>query len=160
LRILALDLGTRTGWALFDNGETQSGTWRLATPKEIKAQAAAKRERCCDIRAGRLRSLIEGVGPVDRIYFEDVQFVGSVMQVQLWSSLRAMLWLEACKTMAPRVVAVPVGTLKKFAGKGNADKAYMARAAAARGFFKSEADDNEVDAWLLLQFAIQTDNTI
>jgi len=31
--ILALDLGTKTGWAIERDGKIESGTWVLATPK-------------------------------------------------------------------------------------------------------------------------------
>jgi crossover junction endodeoxyribonuclease RuvC len=153
MRILAIDLGTKTGWALWEDGVTTSGTWVLAKAKEITELRAKDLDRCCDFRASRLRQHILSVNP-NWIYFEDVQFATSLLQVQLWSSLRAMVWLSANETA--RVKAVDVGTLKKFAtGKGNADKPHMLEAAILKGFKSIGADDNEVDAWHLLQYALK-----
>lgn len=163
MKILALDLGTKTGWALYDAypklpdmpGIT-SGTWVLAKPAEVKRMRAADLDRCCDIRAARLRECIVSVGPVDAIYFEDVTFSTTTLQTQMWGSLRAVVWLETSQALGPKGVAVPVATLKKFAtGKGNADKAHMLEAAIKQGFKSIGADDNEVDAWHLLQFALK-----
>lgn len=172
MRILALDLGTHTGWALYEGGAITSGTWLLATPKELRAQKKANLDRCCDMRPARLQDHLDKVGPVDVIYFEDVQFCSTQLQAQLWASLRAVVSLRypGCK-----IVAVPVGTLKKFAtGKGNASKEEMAEALLKkdpaffgdpeRGLFKRgdaivEVDDNEADALHLLNLAIRQEVT-
>lgn len=160
MRILALDLGTKTGWALAETHEPfrqwcptiTSGTWVLATPKEVKELRAKDLDRCCDFRASRLLFRIKELGEVDLMLFEDVQFSTTTLQTQMWGSLRAMVWLCSGDT---QVVAVPVATLKKFAtGKGNADKEAMARAASLAGG-PLEADDNEIDAWWLLQMALK-----
>lgn len=158
MRLLALDLGTKTGWALHDQGTVTSGTWVLATPKEVKTLRAQGLDRCCDFRTSRLRQHLHNVDP-HVIVFEDVQFATSLLQVQLWSSLRAMVWLESATR---KVVAVDVGTLKKFAtGNGKADKEHMAQAAHKAGFGGGsverfmDADDNEIDAWWLLQHELK-----
>jgi len=178
LKILALDLGTKTGWALSDNGVVTSGTWVLAKPEEIERMRAEGLDRCCDFRSQRLRQHIDNIDP-HVVYFEDIQFAKTLLQVQLWASLRAMVWL---RSSISQVVAVDVGTLKKFAtGKGNADKEHMAAAAIKQGAFllgrnrkgkpvtiKPEpggesgpvADDNEIDAWWLLQYALKNGTTV
>lgn len=158
MRILALDLGTKTGWALLDGEVITGGTWTLAKPKEIATQKAANLHRCCDMRPARLMAFIRGVMPVDEIYFEDVQFLSTQYQAQLWASLRCIVTL-----LYPEVgiVAVPVGTLKKFAtGFGNAKKEQMAAAlvggimvANEKGDGFRAMDDNEVDARHLLNLA-------
>jgi hypothetical protein len=146
LKILALDLGTKTGWALLKNGAVSSGTWLLANEKELRSQKKANLDRCCDMRPSQLQARVIQVGDVDWIYFEDVQFLSSQLQAQLWASLRCIVTLFYPKI---KLRAVPVGTLKKFAtGKGNADKAAMM--AAIPGF---TGDDNEADAIHLLHFA-------
>jgi hypothetical protein len=153
MRILALDLGTKTGWALHEDGVTTSGTWVLAKSKEITELRKKDLDRCCDFRPGRLKQFIGSMHPLNYLYFEDVQFATSLLQVQLWSSLRAMVWLQSPLCV---VKAVDVGTLKKFAtGKGNADKEHMAAAANRSGFINIGADDNEIDAWWLLQLALK-----
>lgn len=149
MKLLALDLGTKTGWAYFDGMTTTSGTKVLATPLEVKKQKQNGLDRCCDLRVNRLFTLIASFLPVDVIYFEDVQFASSTYQVQLWASLRAAVIMQypACK-----VVAVPVGTLKKFAsGSGCADKDGMRRALPEA---TEKMDDNEIDALHLLKLAL------
>lgn len=61
----------------------------------------------------------------DVIVFEDVQFSSSTQQTQLWSSLRAAVWLACNKPNGVYPECVPVGTLKKFAGHGAANKEMM-----------------------------------
>lgn len=182
MKILALDLGTKTGWAhfgwKFDKGfpvdqQITSGTWVLATPAEVEAQGGANLDRCCDMRPARLQERLFEI-PVDWIYFEDVQFLTTQLQAQLWASLRAVIQLSPLARCG-RVRAVPVGTLKKFAtGHGNATKEQMGEALlkvdsrfyvgrTRRGkvtLFESgnparPVDDNEVDALHLLRFALQ-----
>jgi Holliday junction resolvasome RuvABC endonuclease subunit len=178
MRLLALDLGTKTGWALLDNdGSVRSGTWTLGTDKELAQAKAMKLDRCCDFRPSRLFDRINELKP-ELIYFEDVQFASTQLQAQLWGSLRGIVTLFF---PAAKIRAVPVGTLKKFAtGKGNALKPAMAAALEkAPGFFMGvtrrgkpqlfktptlvdvitaaqqaiPVDDNEVDAIHLLNFA-------
>lgn len=151
MKLLALDLGTKTGWALHENGCNTSGTWVLAKAKEIRAQKLAKLDRCCDMRAGRLNDFIASVEPnLDAIWFEDVQFASTTYQGHLWGGLRAVVQLRYPRI---RLVAIPVGTLKKFAtNHGGATKDMM-----AKHLLKilpltvvEKMDDNEVDArWLL-----------
>lgn len=150
MNVLALDLGTKTGWALLKDGVVTRGTWKLATPKEITQQRLDNLDRCCDIRFARLQAYINGLGPLDWCAFEDVQFSVSTGQTQLWASFRAVVTL-----MHPRVKleAVPVGTLKKFgSGKGNATKEEMA--ASLPGGCEG-LDDNAVDAAHLLNYMRQ-----
>lgn len=165
MRILALDLGTHTGWALLDGEVTTSGTWHLAKPAEVTKQKADGLDRCCDMRPARLLKHIESMGPLSLIAFEDVQFLSTQLQAQLWASLRAIVTLQY---PAVKLLAVPVGTLKKAAtGFGNAKKEHMAAALikSAPETYKphasgkvlkpdgSLADDNEVDAIHLLSYA-------
>jgi Holliday junction resolvasome RuvABC endonuclease subunit len=172
MKILSLDLGTKTGFALLENGSVTSGTWLLATDKELREQKKAKRERCCEMRVEKLFKLVSQLMPADHVYFEDVQFCTSQAQAQLWASFRGAIMLAVCKPSCV-VHAIPVGTLKKFAtGKGNAQKDQMASALlqARPDFYavgsgpKGEPqildrvnmrpmDDNEVDALHLLNLA-------
>lgn len=129
-RILALDLGTTTGYALETDGYPLScGSIVLATPAEIKAQAKLRMDRRCDMRFMRLvrflRSLCHTFEP-EWIVFEDVQFASTSKQAHLWATWRAAVWLMSDKYQA-QVECCPVMTLKKFAGSGKADKAQMAR---------------------------------
>lgn len=169
MNILALDLGTTTGFAYNMDGVFKCGSWLLATPKEVKELRRRRMDRRQDPRILKLHQYLTAMRrpQFDAVVFEDVQFASYTLQVQLWSSLRASVWLA----YGPAVIveAVPVGTLKKFAtGNGAADKDAMAEAlvrqdsdftfSPCRGnlrvFYKQTVispplDDNAVDAvWL------------
>lgn len=172
MKLLALDLGTHTGWAYSeDPGIIMSGTWHLATPAEIRKQGIAELDRCCDMRFNRLKEHIESFGPLDYIFFEDVQFCTSQLQAQLWAGLRTVVVLHFPKST---VRCIPVGTLKKLAtGHGNATKEMMLAALLVKyperfegrmekGYVyvykKSEGrvDDNEADAFHILMWGMST----
>jgi Holliday junction resolvasome RuvABC endonuclease subunit len=151
---LALDLGTTTGWAVwFADSAVTSGAWLLATPKELRQQRKIGGERRSDIRFRRLRQRIEdavAAYQIEQIVFEDVLFLSSQAQSQLWASLRAAVWCHADRVT---IDCVHTGVLKKFAtGCGNADKAAMGAALAALPppWSRQVRDDNEADAlWIL-----------
>jgi hypothetical protein len=169
IRLLALDIGTNTGWALSDNGEITSGTKKLLTAKEQAKQKQDKLDRCCDVRFRRLKEFIASFGKLDALAFEDVQFLSTQLQAQLWAGLRTTVILNFPET---RVLCLPVGSLKKFAtGSGNAKKEQMLGALLVRhpDHFEGRmerggvtvyekknnrpVDDNEADAFHLLIWA-------
>jgi hypothetical protein len=147
--ILALDLGTTTGWAIrgFD-GLITSGT---ASFKPGRYDGGGMRY----LRFTNWLTEIDRLsGPLEAIYFEEVRrhagtdashvFGGLMASLTSWAELRGIPYQ-----------GVPVGTIKKHAtGKGNAPKQAMIAAARARGF--SPADDNEADAIAILHWAIET----
>lgn len=154
--ILALDLGTHTGFAYRSPmGDLHAGTWDLATPKEVAAWGEVRLDRRCDPRVFRLIEKAAGYGIPDFVVFEDVQFVQYTMQGQLWASLRAAVWLQYGRRQNRicRIECVPVTTLKKFAtGHGGATKAMMSNHLKKRfpEQWRACYDDNAIDAlWLL-----------
>lgn len=156
---LALDLGTKTGYAVGNSRRIiESGTWTLAGAKELRAQKLAGANRSGDCRFFRLMEHIAKTinrHNISRIIFEDVIFFTSTSQTQLWASLRSAIW--AIKSANPHIETecVHVGTLKKFAtGNGRADKAEMNRAAIGKfpSIALTNADDNQIDALWLLEF--------
>lgn len=159
MNVLALDLGTKTGYAYNRGDKFIAGTWTLASAKEVTAWGKVRLNRRNDPRIERLCDHISdiciwpGVGAFDAIVFEDVQFVSTTFQAHLWAGLRSAVWLCG-KT--EHFDCVPVATLKKFAtGNGGATKQAM-----AQHLFRSKhlprfeaglpgLDDNGVDAvWL------------
>lgn len=156
MRILALDLGTHTGYAYHGLGGFNSGTKILATPKQLREAKERRLDRRGDIRVIAFWEWLTQLhveNQFDTVVFEDVQFSSSTAQTQLWSSFRAAVWLAFPGVL---IEAVPVGTLKKFAsGSGAADKPTML-AALVRRFpefitLGKVQDDNEIDAcWLYL----------
>lgn len=125
--ILALDLGTDTGYAVGASAP-MAGTWKLGTRKEITGWGRLRFTRRCDPRVTRFYRALENVVPMPGIVvFEDVQFSSSTYQTQLWASFRGAVW---CVFGRPDVIleCVPTGTLKKFAtGHGGATKEMMAK---------------------------------
>jgi Holliday junction resolvasome RuvABC endonuclease subunit len=166
-----LDLGTKTGYASLIDGREASGTWVLAKPSELHKEKVNRLDRRNDIRITRLFDLISSYHATARFdwaFFEDVNFLSTQLQAQLWASLRAAVWLNG-RDGSLQIDCVPVGTLKKFAtGNGSATKDMMAHALRCTVFktgvksrpFKFELngveiDDNEIDAKHLLNFAKQ-----
>ncbi len=147
--ILALDLGTTTGWAIrgFD-GLITSGT---ASFKPGRFDGGGMRF----LRfTNWLTELDRLSGPIAAIWFEEVRrhagtdaahvFGGLLATLTAWAELRGIPYS-----------GVPVGTIKKHAtGRGNAPKQAMIDAARARGF--SPADDNEADAIAILLWVLET----
>ncbi len=153
MRILAVDLGTKTGLAWNFGHWPQASTLKLATPEEVKKWTRERWDRRCDPRIYRLhRFLADSVLP-DLVVFEDVQFQTYTKQTQLWSSLRTALWLAFDKRAV--IECVPVTVLKKFAtGSGAADKAAMRKALFTQyPVTRPDLDDNAVDALWILKWA-------
>lgn len=160
MKILALDLGTDTGYAAGDTSGTHfsMGTWKLATAKEVRAWGKQRLTRRRDPRPQRLcDNILKMPRLPDLIVFEDVMFASSTLQVQLWSALRTSLWM--CLGDSVKFDCVPVATLKKFAtGNGAAKKYDMARAFARDEKIGSDSllyDDNAIDAYFVWKWAKQ-----
>lgn len=159
MNILALDLGTDTGYVAGDTESNQFivGTWKLATKKEITQWGKQRLTRRRDPRPGRLcgfitsQILCSSKYSPDIIVFEDVQFSSSTYQTQLWSALRTSVWM--CLNDVVKFECVSVKTLKAFACHGGADKAAMRDALNIKHpeMHGEEMSDDEVDAtWIWL----------
>ena len=147
--ILALDLGTTTGWAIRDfAGLITSGT---ASFKPVRYDGGGMRY----LRfTNWLTELDRLSGPIAAIWFEEVRRHAGTDAAHVYGGLMASLtsWGEL---RGIPYEGVPVGTIKRHAtGKGNANKVAMIAAAQARGF--SPADDNEADAIAILHWAIES----
>lgn len=144
MTILALDLGTTTGWAANPGGVVTSGT---LTFKPSRFEGGG-------MRYLRFRSavneLIATTG-AERVYFEEVRRHAGTDAAHVYGGLLAHL-TALCEEMRIPYLGVPVQTIKRHAtGKGNANKGAMEAAATARGW--TFADDNEADALWLLDWA-------
>lgn len=147
--ILALDLGTATGWALRDaDGLITSGTLSLRPGRFDGGGMRYLRFSNWLTEIDRLS------GPVAAIWFEEVRRHAGTDAAHVYGGLMATLTAWAELHGVP-YRGVPVGTIKRHAtARGNADKAAMITAVRARGF--SPADDNEADAIAILLWAIET----
>ncbi len=151
--ILALDLGTTTGWALRGHeGLITSGT---ASFRPGRFDGGGMRY----LRFTNWLTEIDRLsGPISAIWFEEVRRHAGTDAAHVYGGLMATLTAWAELRGVP-YEGVPVGTIKRHAaGKGNADKAAMVAAIRARGF--SPADDNEADAIALLLWAIETNGGV
>jgi len=149
LVVLALDLGTTTGWALRSrDGQIAHG---FVNFKPQRFEGGGMRY----LRFKRWLSEITGaVGEIHSVYFEEVRRHSGVDAAHVYGGLMATLttW---CEHHNVPYQGIPVGTIKKHAtGKGNAGKAEVITAMRAKGH--PVTDDNEADALALLGWAIDT----
>ena len=147
--ILALDLGTTTGWALGSIiAPILSGTVSFKPSRYDGGGMRFVRFR------NWLNQLHADSETISAVYFEEVRRHAGTDAAHIYGGFLACLgaW---CEEHAIAYQGVPVGTIKRFAtGKGNADKASMIAALNARGF--SPSDDNEADAIAILLWAQAT----
>ena len=146
--ILALDLGTTTGWALRGiDGHITSGSERF---KPQRFEGGGKRY----LRFKRwLVEIKQSCDGIDCLYFEEVRRHVGVDAAHAYGGFLATLtaW---CEHHQIPYQGVPVGTIKKYAtGKGNAGKEDVIAAIRARGH--DPVDENEADALALLHWAIE-----
>ena len=148
--ILALDLGTTTGWALrSSDGAITSGS---ASFRPQRFEGGGMRF----LRFKRwLAELKDMAGGIDALHFEEVRRHVSTDAAHAYGGFLATLtaW---CEYHQIPYQGVPVGTIKKHAtGKGNAGKDLVIAAMTALGH--APADDNEADALALLHWAIASE---
>ena len=147
--ILALDLGTRTGWALLHlDGTITSGTEQF---KPQRFEGGGMRF----LRFKRwLAELLTTCDHINAVYFEEVRRHAGVDAAHAYGGFMGHLtaW---CEHHGIPYQGVPVGTIKKHAtGKGNAGKDEMIASVTQRGHIPG--DDNEADALAILHWAIET----
>lgn len=148
--VLALDLGTMTGWALRGrDGQITSGTLSL---RPGRFEGGGMRY----LRFAKwLDELCALSGPIHAIYFEEVRRHAGTDAAHVYGGLMGALtaWGELHRVPYQ---GVPVGTIKHHAtGKGNANKEAMIAAVRERGF--APGDDNEADAIALLLWATEAE---
>jgi Holliday junction resolvasome RuvABC endonuclease subunit len=147
--VLALDLGTTTGWAMrLADGTVVSGTMAFRPGRYEGGGMRFLRFRSW------LDELLCRTSSVAAIYFEEVRRHAGTDAAHVYGGFLAHLaaW---CEQKRMPYQGVPVGTIKRHvAGKGNADKQAVIAAVKARGF--APADDNEADAVALLLWAVET----
>ena len=159
--ILCLDLGTRTGWALQDDGATFSGSigFRPGRYEGGGMRYLRFRQWLVELLANTRRAKL-GHDPaaIDAVYFEEVRAHAGTDSAHVHGGFLATLtaW---CEQRCIPYQGVPVGIIKRHVtGKGNADKAAVIAAIRARGF--NPVDDNEADALAILLWAIETDGGV
>lgn len=146
--VLALDLGTTTGWACRTRDTTITHGWASFKPGRFEGGGMRF------LRFNRWLSELQGmVGEINCVYFEEVRRHVSTDSAHVYGGLMATLtaW---CESRNIPYQGVPVGTIKKHAtGNGAASKDAMLAAMQAKGH--PVTDDNEADALALLHWAIK-----
>ena len=147
--ILALDLGTTTGWALRgSDGHITSGSESFR-PQRFEGGGMRF------LRFKRwLNELLSASHSINAVYFEEVRRHAGVDAAHAYGGFKGHLtaW---CEHHNIPYQGVPVGTIKKHAtGKGNAGKDDMIASVRLRGH--TPVDDNEADALALLHWAVET----
>jgi len=145
MRILALDLGTKTGYAL---GAVQADI--VSGSKDW----ATKRIEGGGMRFLKFRNWLKSLDlkPGDAVVFEEVRNHSSVGAAHVYGGFMTEI-MTFCDELRIPYQSVPVGVIKKHAsGKGNTKKDGMIRA--AFNLFEILADDdNHADALALWHYA-------
>ena len=145
--IMALDLGTTTGWAIREvQGNITSGTASFKTGRFEGGGMPFLRFKHW------LTDLKATLGNIDAIYFEEVRAHKGVDAAHKYGGFVAHLtaW---CEHHGIPYSGISVGTIKKhITGKGNAPKESVIAAVKNKGF--APVDDNEADSLALLDFVL------
>ena len=142
--LLALDLGTTSGWALVHNGHTTSGTINF---KNDRFQGGGMRF----LRFRKwLDDMKELTGGVQEVYFEEVRRHLGVDAAHVYGGFLGTLtaW---CEDNELPYQGVPISHIKlHVTGKGNASKQEVIAGVRALGY--APQDHNEADAIALLEW--------
>jgi crossover junction endodeoxyribonuclease RuvC len=144
--ILALDLGTTTGFAYsgYNDTVTVVGTWSF---KPTRYEGGGSRF----LRFRRQLDEAHAGMKFTRVFFEEVRRHIGTDAAHVYGGLLAIL-TAFCEEKGIPYEGVPVGTIKKFwTGRGNASKEDMIDVARERGH--SVDNDNEADALALMYWA-------
>ncbi len=143
-KILALDLGTKTGWAIKSQNQITSGTIEF---KPSRFEGGGMRYLRFQKWLEEINQLSHGI---DQVYFEEVRRHMGVDASHAYGGFLAYLtgW---CEDKNPKIpyLGIPVKAIKKhITGNGNSKKEAVIEAVKKLGF--NPKDDNEADALALL----------
>ena len=145
--ILAVDLGTTTGWAIRNQFGITSGSISFRQDRFAGG----------GMRYLRFQRWLSELPKVSIVYFEEVRRHLGVDAAHAYGGFLGTLtaWCEMKKIPYQ---GIPVGTIKRFiTGKGNASKLEVIEGVKALGY--RPIDDNEADALSLLHLAMQKDSS-
>lgn len=147
MKILAIDIGTTTGFAM---GLTHTDKpCRVASInfKPRKGETPGHRY----LRAHHWILTLLRTHQPDMVFFEDVKNHKGVLAAHVYGGILSQI-LAACAALSTPAQGVGVGAVKKHAtGKGNASKEMMISAARENGY--EPKDDNEADAIAIYHYA-------
>jgi crossover junction endodeoxyribonuclease RuvC len=151
-KILALDLGTKTGWALFQQNEGNTGYQVFSGTINLKND----RFQGGGMRFLRFRNWLDDINyqkDITSVHFEEVRRHIGTDAAHVYGGFLATL-TSWCEDHNLPYQGVPVSHIKLHAtGKGNASKQDVIKAMESIGYHPK--DDNEADALALLQLKIK-----
>ena len=151
MNILALDLGTKTGWAASVNGTTVSGVQNF-TPRRFDGGGMRF------LRFREWLSELLGKHKFNLVCFEEVRRHLGTDAAHVYGGLMGQL-TSICEEMSIPYEGVSVAEIKRSAtGKGNAKKPAMIEAAALAFPDVQIEDDNHADALCLLKMQVKQRN--
>ncbi|WP_082886830.1 hypothetical protein [Achromobacter ruhlandii] len=151
VNILALDLGTKLGWALLPRGGQITHGTQDFTPRKSWSEG----QKWARYRAWLIETIREG--QVHQVVYELV-IRHEVKGRPLWDAAHAYGAFQAithmvCDSFNVDAIGVNLATVKKsFTGNGRAKKADMIAEANARGYRPDS--DNDADALAILHWAV------
>lgn len=151
---LALDLGTKTGWALCARGSILGGGVQSFATGRFDGGGM----RYLRFRHWLDDLLVQAGGALSAVHFEEVRRHAATDAAHVYGGLLATLtaW---CEEQGIPYQGVPVGTWKRHVtGKGNASKAAVIEAVQGRGF--APQDDNHADALAIALWVVETDGGV
>lgn len=138
--LIALDLGTKTGWATVIDGVLNHGMQSFQNSRFSGG----------GMRFLKFRKFLEDLPKPSQVVYEEVRRHRGTDAAHVYGGMQATLTAWCEENNIP-YEAVPVGTIKKFwTGKGNASKDLMISEGKKKGF--NVDDDNEMDAIALLNY--------
>jgi len=145
-KLIGIDPGITTGWAVFDNnGHVDSGVWEFQTKRMDGAGM-------CYLKFRKKLSQLYYQHKSAAILFEEIRSHKGVSAAHKYGGFTATL-MAWCEKMNIPYESVPVGCVKQeAAGKGNASKAQMIAAAALKWPNVCVADDNQADAMWIAEY--------
>lgn len=149
--ILALDLGTTTGFAMISNGniKSYSKSFKASRFESVNRRFPKFRDHLQDLH----NNLLLGISI---IYFEEVRRHIGTDAAHCYGGFFAALTMFCDDNDIP-YQGIGVGTIKKhITGKGNANKEKVIKAVQELGH--NPKDDNEADAIALLYYAINEES--
>lgn len=147
MNILAVDIGTKTGWAISYNGMIESGVQDFS-PKfgESKGMLFFK------FRTWLQETL--ATGNINAVVYEDAYQKGKAAR-RIYDGMITRI-MEVCDVNGVEYTFIGASALKKhITGKGNASKEMMIQEAKRRYPGIIISDDNEADALLILDWAVK-----
>jgi crossover junction endodeoxyribonuclease RuvC len=148
VKILAIDPGTRCGYALrWADGRIDSGTWELAPRRDEGPGMRLVR------LVAHLDKLLRLVAP-DLVVVEEVRRHAGTQAAHVYGALVGRVQ-EECERRRLQYTSVPVADVKRAAvGRGVASKQQVIEAANAKwGLMLTARDENEADARFIAEAA-------